>query len=64
MPHHTHKLKAYVADYRKRLIFCELCGKENDEPGLDNPCPKTFYHKEVDTRIERVHTKFVSGLPD
>ena len=53
-----------MADYNKRpLVFCELCGKEEDEAEINQPCCKTFYEKKVDTKIAPVHTKFVSGLP-
>jgi len=60
MPHPSHKLKCYTADPRKPLVFCTLCGKEEDE-GLNNECTKTFY---VDTKQEAAYPKFVSGLPD
>lgn len=60
MPHYTHKLKAYTADYKKPLVFCTECGKEEDEAEINQPCCKTFY---VDTKIKVQHTKFVSGLP-
>lgn len=59
MSHPSHKLKAYCADVRKPLIFCELCGKDESE-GLDAPCNLTFY---VDNKADTNHTKFVSGLP-
>ena len=61
MPHSTHALKAYCADAHKPLVFCELCGKEEDE-GLNEPCAKTFYVENVDTKPNKTYPKFVSGL--
>lgn len=58
MAHSTHRLKAYTADPRKPLVFCFLCGKEEDE-GLNDPCAETFYQKEIDTPKR----EFYSGLP-
>lgn len=63
MPHFSHKLKAYTADPRKPLVFCVLCGKEEDE-GLNEQCAETFYHIEVDTKKDTLYPQFVSGLPD
>jgi len=62
MAHSTHKLKAYISDY-KRLVFCELCGREEDE-GLDDPCSKKFYVERVDHIHSQRYVGFVSGLPD
>lgn len=62
MTHFTHKLKAYTADPRKPLVFCCLCGKEEDE-GLSEPCAETFYQMPVDIEAPKVDKKFVSGLP-
>ena len=64
MPHPSHKLKAYTADYKKPLVFCSECGKEEDEAEINWPCNKTFYIKKVDIIITPAYRKFVSGLPD
>lgn len=63
MPHNSHRLKAYIADFRKPHVFCELCGKEESE-GLDQPCTKKFYDDSVDTIHSKPYKGFVSGLPD
>ncbi len=63
MPHHTHKLKAYIADHFKPHVFCELCGKEESE-GLEKACTKKFYVESVDTIHSKPYSEFVSGLPD
>lgn len=63
MPHHTHKLKAYTIYYYKPLVFCALCGREEDE-GLEQPCSEKFYVTKVDTKPSEVNTKFVSGLSE
>lgn len=52
MSHPSHKLKAYTAEVHKRLIFCELCGKDEEE-GLEEPCANKFYAKGVDLEKER-----------
>lgn len=62
MTHLTHKLKAYMADVNKPLVFCELCGKDESED-LSNPCAETFYQKPVDIIVPKVDKEFVSGLP-
>lgn len=61
MPHSSHKLKCYTADPKKPLVFCCLCGKEEDE-GLDKPCAETFYESNKIT-VDTVVPKFYSGLP-
>jgi hypothetical protein len=58
MAHSTHRLKAYMGDYKRPLVFCSLCGKEEDE-GLNDSCALTFYQKTVDTPKR----EFYSGLP-
>ncbi len=47
MIHSTHKLKAYCGDVNRKSLFCEKCGKEEDE-GLNDPCTGQFYCKPVD----------------
>lgn len=64
MPHPTHSLKAYCAEYRKPLVFCAACGKEENEAEINQPCAETFYVRTVDLNTEKVHPKFISGLPD
>ena len=63
MAHLSHKLKAYTGDYRKPLVFCSECGKEEDE-GLNDACTKTFYVKKIDIEGQTIYPPFVSGLPD
>ena len=58
MDHPTHRLSAYC-DNRRRVVFCSLCGKEEDE-GLEKPCAKTFYVDKIDATP---YPEFVSGLP-
>jgi hypothetical protein len=58
MIHNTHKLKAYTADPRKPLVYCEKCGKEEDE-SLNDPCNEKFFVRTVDTD----NKTFYSGLP-
>ena len=52
MIHPTHRLKAYMGDFQKKLIFCDKCGKEEDE-GLEEPCANKFLVREVDKQEER-----------
>lgn len=64
MAHPSHKFKAYCGDAHKPLVFCSECGKEENETEINQPCVNAFYvEKLVDTKVERPHTKFVSGLP-
>lgn len=51
--HPTHRLKAYTGDVNKRHLFCERCGKEEDEEGIKEPCPGKFYASGVDNTKER-----------
>lgn len=62
MAHPTHKLKAYCGDVRKKLVFCEQCGKEEDEAEINEPCKQSFYEKKVDIVSTKLHPEFVSGL--
>lgn len=59
MDHPSHKLNAYCADFKKRTVYCELCGQEE---GLSEPCTKKFA-KSVDNIVIEPYPKFVSGLP-
>jgi len=52
MEHPTHKLKAWVGDYKKSVVFCEVCGKEENETEIKEPCPGKFIVKRVDTKTE------------
>jgi hypothetical protein len=64
MPHPTHSLKAWMAEPNRPLVFCAACGKEESEPDINQPCAETFYVPKLDLKIEKVHPKFISGLPD
>lgn len=64
MPHPSHSLKAWTGDVRSPLVFCAACGKEESEVEINQPCAETFYVPKLDTYVEKVHPKFVSGLPD
>lgn len=46
MTHATHKLKAYTGEYNKPCVFCEKCGKEQDE-GLNEPCTNEYYNQKI-----------------
>ena len=48
MIHSTHKLKAWVGDYKKPVVFCSVCGKEENEEAIKEPCPGKFYSDAVD----------------
>lgn len=63
MIHTTHKPKAYMNDVYKPLVFCSLCGREEDE-GLDQPCTEKIYCEKVDSVHSKPLTGFVSGLPN
>lgn len=47
MIHSTHKLKAYMGDVNKPCVFCQKCGKEENE-GLEEPCTGKFIERTVD----------------
>ena len=64
MPHFSHSLKAYMGEPNKPLVFCAMCGKEENEVEINQPCAETFYVRTVDLKTEKVHPKFISGLPD
>ena len=63
MSHPSHKLKCYTGDHRRPVVFCENCGLEDHEASIHLPCVKTFYVGKLDLNVEKVHPKFVSGLP-
>lgn len=51
MEHPSHKLDSYKDDGRKWIIFCRVCGQE--EENLSEPCPGEYVNrlKKV-TRLE------------
>lgn len=52
MPRPSHTLKAYTGEWRKPLVFCESCGREEDE-GLNEPCPETFFIVEMKSIVDK-----------
>lgn len=51
--HPTHKLDSYADSDRRRVVFCVVCSRE--EENLGSPCPGKFVplsHDRVDTSKE------------
>lgn len=57
MAHLTHRLKCYTGDHNKKLVFCEMCGQEEDEAGIHEPCTEKFFKHEVQTIVDKYKGK-------
>lgn len=57
MPHPSHKLKAYMAEPNKPMVFCEACGTEEDEPAIHDTCNEKFLHQEIKQIVDRYQAR-------
>ncbi len=44
-PHPSHKLKSWRGDVEKPMVFCVICGKEENEEAIMEPCPGKYFHE-------------------
>lgn len=54
-PHPSHRIKAYVGDTNRPTVFCGVCGKEDNEAAITEPCSGKFYspsEETIDIKLE------------
>lgn len=53
MPDHpSHRLDSYVDSDRKRVVYCRVCSRE--EENLSSPCPGKFVPLSQDNEVDKL----------